>query len=120
MTDAEAQELFDGVEKRKDGQIQTGARFLEGDLNLMAKEPLVVTGSDLVDALEKVCAIMKEEIARNPELAYEVAAGGLTISPSIAVVIHFDPQTMKPKTTDICSEKRAAKAWNTANGIRIR
>ena len=85
----------------------------------MAKKPILVTGSVLVAALEKLCAIMKKEVERDPELAYVVAAGGLTVPPSIAVVIKFDPQTMRTKSTTICSEKRAAKAWNKANGIKI-
>lgn len=85
----------------------------------MAKIPLVVSGTDLVAALEKVCEIMKKEIAKDPQLAYQVAAGGLKTSPSMAVVIQFDSKTMKPKTTTICSEKRAAKAWNKVHGIRM-
>jgi hypothetical protein len=56
---------------------------------------------------------------RTPELAYQVAAGGLKIPLSLAVVIKFDPETLKPKTATICSEKRAAKEWNKANGIEI-
>jgi|HubBroStandDraft_3_1064219.scaffolds.fasta_scaffold305087_1 hypothetical protein len=85
----------------------------------MAKEPVFVSGAELVAALERVCAIMKEEVRNDPELAYQVAAGGLKIDPSLAVVIKFDPETMKPKTTMICSEKRAAKEWVRANGIKI-
>lgn len=85
----------------------------------MAKKPTIVSGVVLVDALERVCSIMKEEVGKDPELAYEVAAGGLKIPPSLAVVITFDPETMKPKTTTICSEKRAAKEWNKAHGIKI-
>ncbi len=85
----------------------------------MTKEPIFVSGAELVAALERVCAIMKEEVGKDPELAYQVAAGGLRILPSLAVVIKFDPETMKPKTTTICSEKRAAKEWNKANGIKV-
>ena len=85
----------------------------------MTKKPILVSGSALVGALERVSAIMKEEVEKDPELAYEVAAGGLKILPSLAVVITFDPKTLKPKTTKICSEKRAAKEWNKAHGIKI-
>jgi hypothetical protein len=85
----------------------------------MAKKPLLVTGRELVAALEKVSAIMKQEIAKDPELAYELASGGLNTSPSVAIVIRFNLQTMKPKSTTICSEKRAAKAWNKAHGIKV-
>jgi len=73
----------------------------------------------LVAALERIGAIMKEEVKKDPELAYEVAAGGLNILPSLAVVFKFDPKTLRHKTTTICSEKLAAKAWNKANGIKI-
>jgi hypothetical protein len=85
----------------------------------MAKEPLVIPGADFVAALESVCAIMKEEVRKDPELAYEVAAGGLNILPSIAVVFTFEPETLRHKATKICSEKLAAKEWNKAHGIKI-
>jgi hypothetical protein len=85
----------------------------------MAKEPILVSGAALVAALERVCAIIKEEVRKDPELAYEVSAGGLKILPSLAVVITFDPKTLKPKTTTICSEKCAAKAWNKAHEIKM-
>jgi len=87
---------------------------------LMAKEPTVVSGAALVAALERVCAIMKDEVRKDPELAYHVADGsGLDISPSLAVVFTFEPETLRHKSTKICSEKRAAKEWNKANGIKI-
>jgi hypothetical protein len=35
----------------------------------MAKEPIFVSGVELVAALERVCAIMKEEVGKDPELA---------------------------------------------------
>jgi hypothetical protein len=85
----------------------------------MAKEPIVIPGASLVAALERVCAIMKEEVGKDPELAYQVAAGGLKIPPSLAVVFTFEPETLRHTTTKICSEKRAAKEWSKANGIKI-
>jgi hypothetical protein len=84
----------------------------------MAKEPTFVSGAALVAALDRVSAIMKGEVEKDPELAYEVAAGGLS-SPSLAVVFTFDRKTLRHKTTKICSEKRAAKEWNKANGTKI-
>jgi len=85
----------------------------------MAKEPVFVSGAELVAALERICTIMKEEVRNDPELAYQVAAGGLKIDPSLAVVFTFDPKTMRHTNTKICSEKRAAKEWNKANGTKI-
>lgn len=85
----------------------------------MAKEPILVSGADLVAALDRVAAIMKEEIRKDPELSYRVAAGGLNVVPSLAVVFTFEPGTLRHKTTKICSEKRAAKEWIKANGIKI-
>jgi hypothetical protein len=85
----------------------------------MEKEPVFVSGADLVAALKRVCAIMKEEVRKDPELVYQVAAGGLKIDPSLAVVFTFDPKTMRHTKTKICSEKRAAKEWNKANGTKI-
>jgi hypothetical protein len=84
-----------------------------------AKESIFVSGADLVAALERVCAIMKEEVRKMPDMTYQVAAGGLKVPPSIAVVMKFDPETMRHETTMICSEKRAAKAWMKSNGIKI-
>jgi hypothetical protein len=103
--------LFFGVQSLRPGYQK----------KVMAKEPTLVSGAALVAALERVCAIMKEEVGKDPELAYHAAAGGLKSLPSLAVVITFDPKTLKPKTTTICSEKRAAKEWNKAhaNGIKI-
>jgi hypothetical protein len=85
----------------------------------MAKKLTFVSGADLVAALERVSAIMKEEVRKDPELSYEVAAGGLSDVPSLAVVFTFDPETMRHTETKICSEKRAAKEWMKANGIKI-
>jgi hypothetical protein len=85
----------------------------------MAKEPLIVSGVDLVAALDRISAVMKEEIRKDPDLGYEVAAGGLNDVPSLAVVFTFEPGTLRHKTTKICSEKRAAKEWMKANGIEI-
>jgi hypothetical protein len=86
----------------------------------MAKEAIYISGTDLVAALERICALMKAEVKRDPELAYHVADGsGLDTLPSLAVVFTFEPETMRHKSTKICSEKRAAKEWNKANGIRI-
>jgi hypothetical protein len=85
----------------------------------MAKEPIYVSGADLVAALERIATIMKKEVKRTPDLEYQVAAGGLNTVPSIAVVFKFDPKTMRLTGTDICSEKRAAKAWMKASGIKI-
>ena len=79
----------------------------------------MVSGAVLVEALQRICVIMKREVRNDPELTYVVAAGGLKIDPSLAVVFTFDPKTMRHKTTTICSEKRAAKAWMKANGIKI-
>ena len=87
--------------------------------NLMAKKPVLISGAELVAALDRVAAIMKDEVRKDPDLVYEAAAGGLNIHPSLAVVITFDPKTLKPKTTKICSEKRAAKEWNKAHGVKI-
>lgn len=84
----------------------------------MAKEPILVSGAALVAALERVRDIMKKEVEKDPALAYEVAAGGLS-APSLAVIFTFDRKTLRHKTTKICSEKRAAKAWNKANGTKI-
>jgi len=84
----------------------------------MAKEPIEVSGAELVAALDRVSAIMKEEIKKYPDLAYEVAAGGLG-APSLAVIFTFDRTTLRHETTKICSEKHAAKEWNRANGIKI-
>jgi hypothetical protein len=84
----------------------------------MAKEPTFVSGAALVAALERVRDIMKKEVEKDPELAYEVAAGGLS-APTLAVVFTFDRKTLRHKTTKICSEKHAAKEWNKANGIKI-
>ena len=75
----------------------------------MTKLPTLVSGADLVAALERITAIVKEEVQKDPELTYEVAAGGLNLAPSLAVVLTFDRKTMKPKTTKICSEKRASE-----------
>ena len=87
----------------------------------MAKEPIIVSGASLVAALETICALMKEEVRKDPELGYEVASvsTGTKIIPTLAVVFKFDPKTLKPRTTTICSEKRAAIAWNKAHGIKI-
>jgi hypothetical protein len=85
----------------------------------MAKELVFVSGADLVAALERICAIMKQEVRNDPELTYQVVAGGLKIDPSLAVVFTFDQKTMRHTNTKICSEKRAAKEWNKANGIMI-
>jgi hypothetical protein len=85
----------------------------------MNKEPTLVSGADLVAALERVAAIMKAELQTDPELAYPVAFGVLNAVPSLAVVFTFDPQTLRHTETKICSEKRAAKEWMKANGIRI-
>jgi hypothetical protein len=85
----------------------------------MPQEPIFVSGADLVAALERVSAIMKEEVRKDPELTYEVAAGGLSNVPSLAVVFTFDPDTLRHTHTKICSEKRAAKEWVKANGIKI-
>ena len=72
-----------------------------------------------MDALERICGVMKKEIQKDPELTYEVAAGGLKTPPSLAVVLRFDPETMRHMSSTICSEKRAAKEWNKANAIKI-
>ena len=85
----------------------------------MAKEPIYVSGVALVSALESLCAIMKEEVKRLPELEYQVAAGGLKVAPSLAVVFTFDPKTLRLTETHICSAKRAAKEWNKAQGIKM-
>ena len=85
----------------------------------MTKKPLLVSGAELVAALDRVSAIMKQELQRDPALTYHVADGGLNKIPSMAVIIKFDPETMKPKTTTICSEKLAAKAWNKANQSKV-
>jgi len=85
----------------------------------MTKEPIYVSGADLVAALERISAIMKEELKKDPELGYRVAAGGLNTVPSLAVVFTFEPETSRLKTTKICSEKRPAKEWIKANGIKI-
>jgi hypothetical protein len=85
---------------------------------LMAKVPTLVSGASLIAALERVRHIMKKEVEKDPELAYEVAAGGLS-APSLAVIFTFDRKTLRHKATKICSEKRAAKEWNKANGTRI-
>jgi hypothetical protein len=86
---------------------------------LMAKNPTVVSGTAVVAALERVCAIMKEEVKKVPDLSYEVAAGGLKAPASLAIVLTFDPDTLRHTHTKICSEKRAAKEWNKAHGIPI-
>lgn len=86
----------------------------------MAKEPLSVSGTELVAALDRASAIMKEAIRRDPDFGYTVAAGGLSDVPSIAVVFTFEPETMRHTKTKICSEKRAAKEWMKANGVEIR
>jgi hypothetical protein len=85
----------------------------------MTKEPTFISGAELVAALERVTAIMKKEVQKDPELAYEVAVGGLSPNVSLAVVFTFDRKTMRHKTSKICSEKRAAKEWVKANGIKI-
>lgn len=86
----------------------------------MSKEPTFISGAELIAALERACAIMKEELGKDPELAYHVADGSaLNIYPSLAVVFTFEPETMRHKSTKICSEKRAAKEWNKANGTKI-
>src|SRR5208282_6305588 len=64
----------------------------------MAKEPIEVSGAELVAALDRVSAIMKEEIKKYPDLAYEVAAGGLG-APSLAVIFTFDRTTLRHETT---------------------
>jgi hypothetical protein len=93
-------------------------RAVESD-NLMAKEPLGVTGPELIAALEMLCKLLKQDIVRIPDLGWNVAAGSLNPSPTIAVVIQFDPDTMKPTSTHISSEKRAAVAWNRAHEIKM-
>jgi hypothetical protein len=85
----------------------------------MAKEPLYVSGADLVAALDRASALMKDAVRRMPDLTYQVAAGGLSDVPSIAVVFTFEPGTMRHTDTHVCSEKRAAKEWMKANGIKI-
>jgi hypothetical protein len=50
----------------------------------MAKEPVFVSGDVLAAALERMCVIMKDEVEKDPELAYEVASGvvgGMKIVP---------------------------------------
>jgi hypothetical protein len=86
----------------------------------VAKEPVYVSGAELVAALERVCALMKEEVRKMPDMAYRVAAGGLKAPPSVAVVFTFDPDTMRHETTTICSQKLAAKAWMKANENNIK
>jgi hypothetical protein len=85
----------------------------------MAKEPLHVSGAELVAALDRASAVMKDAIRRDPDFGYVVAQGGLSDVPSIAVVFTFEPSTMRHTSTHICSEKRAAKEWMKANGIKI-
>lgn len=84
----------------------------------MEKEATYVSGAALVAALKRVHDIMKKEVEKDPALAYVVAAGGLS-APSLAVVFRFDRKTLRHKSTTICSEKRAAKAWNKAHRISI-
>ena len=84
----------------------------------MAKEPTFVSGAVLVAALERIHDIMKKEVEKDPDMVYEVAAGGLS-APSLAVVFTFDRKTLRHKTTKICSEKRVAKEWHKASGIKI-
>jgi hypothetical protein len=82
----------------------------------MEKEPIYISGADLVAALERAAVIMKEEVEKDPELAYHISDGsGLNIVPSLAVVFKFDPKTLRLTNTEISSEKRAAKAWSKAN-----
>jgi hypothetical protein len=85
----------------------------------MAKEPLTVSGANLIAALDRASAIMKDTLRRDPDFGYVVAAGGLNDVPSIAIVFTFEPETMRHTTTKICSEKRAAKEWMKANGISL-
>jgi hypothetical protein len=85
----------------------------------MAKVPVVVSGEVLVDALERVTEIMKQELKKDPEMFYEVATTGGLSAPSLAVVLTFDRKTLKLRRTKICSEKHAAKEWNKANGVEI-
>jgi len=85
----------------------------------MGKKPVYISGADLVAALERIAAIMKAQVEKDPELAYHVADGSGLAPPSLAVVFTFESETMRHKDTTICSEKRAAKAWNKANGIKI-
>lgn len=87
----------------------------------MEKEPVVVPGASLVAALETICKLMKEEVRKDPDFGYEVAmvGSGAKVVPTLAVVLEFDPETFRHARTKICSEKRAAKAWNEAHGIKI-
>ena len=85
----------------------------------MAKELLSVSGAELVAALDRLSTIMKAEVQRDPDFGYQVAAGGLSDVPSIAVVFTFEPKTMRHAKTKICSEKRAAREWMKANGVEI-
>jgi hypothetical protein len=87
----------------------------------MVKKRVVVSGAALVAALERVCAIMKGEVKKDPEMVYVVATvgSGTKVVPSLAVVFRFEPETMRHTDTKICSEKRAAKAWNKAHGIKV-
>ncbi len=82
----------------------------------MEKEPIYISGADLVAALERAAAIMKEELEKYPEMEYHISDGsGLSIVPSLAVVLRFDPDTLRLTKTEISSEKRVAKAWNKTN-----
>jgi hypothetical protein len=84
----------------------------------MGKVPTFVSGKALVEALERVRDIMQKEVDKYPDLLYELAVGGLS-SPPLAVILMFNPETLKLKKTKICSEKRAAQEWNKANGNRF-
>jgi hypothetical protein len=78
----------------------------------MPRKPLVITPSALADILERFCGALRKQGSNEAyQVRYDAPSEDAGVPPALAVLIRFDPRTLKAKTVTVSSEKKIAQAW---------
>ncbi len=78
----------------------------------MPRKPLVITPHALADILERFCGVLRKQGKDEAyQIRYDAPSPDAQVPPTAAVLITFDPRTLKAKTITVSSEKKIAQAW---------